>query len=400
MAGLDRGTKTGTGLPFPTDFTPPDDLGCPFTYLSSGATPTAVSSLWLGYSLDLGGAKHCYPSSFHENSGTFSPARCPQSWTTGSTYTLAGGVSGAVCCSSGYTHDGARSLAGNDNHDWCARVVPTSTIGILFESEFRQPIYSTFAPDPPKTALVRAVHVHWQRSDLPGLGLPPETSAPTGSNGPAAETQTPAAAGGGGLSDTAKAGIGAGVGVVAVAIIAAILLLLRRRRRRQADLQEKGEMAEEDASGDAGDRGQPPVGNALHAAVPAVAPVPAAAARGVQERPPEGGPRPDELQGPWSEYMARWTANQGDWAAYQAGAQHEVLDGEVDAAQLDDTHAGALPVDGRTPQDFARLEDTALAKPPGFASSDLEDFEALGDEKPRISEDSRLDSPLPRDEKN
>jgi hypothetical protein len=199
------------------------------------------------------------------------------------------------------------------------------------------------------------------------------------------------------LSDTAKAGIGAGAGVLAVAIIAVVLLLFRRRRRGLG-VREKGVFGDDaSADGGAGTGRGGQAGSVAQNVVPSVA---AAAGRGHQET---GGAqeRPaDELQGPWSEYMARWAANQEDWAAYQAGAQQDGLPGDGDP-QHDDTHAGALPVDGRTPQDVARLEDTALAvKPPDFASDDDHDFEALGDMKPRVSEDSTLESPLPRDEKN
>jgi hypothetical protein len=300
---------------------------------------------------------------------------------------------------SGYTYDGARSLAPNDKHDWCTRVVPTNTIGIFADEP--RPVYGfTFTSDPPVTALVRAVHVRWEPSDLPGLGLPPETSAPSGSDGPARETEAPVVGGGGGLSDTAKAGIGAGVGVLAVTIIAAVLLLFRRRRRRESSLREKGGLGDEASDGAAGAGGNIGDNGALAAGALSAVPAVAAAASARAQATAAGGqerPRTEELQGPWSEYMARWAANQEDWAVYQAGAQQDGLPGDD---PQDDAHAGALPVDGRTPQDFARLEDTLLDKPPGFAASDLEDFEALGDEKPRVSEESTLVSSLPRDEKS
>ncbi|KAK0611264.1 hypothetical protein B0T14DRAFT_571174 [Immersiella caudata] len=401
MAGIDRPTKTGGAPPFTTDFTPPDGF-CAFTYLNSGAPSSPYpTSLWLGYS--LGDAKYCYPTSFYENAGTFSPAQCPQSFTTAKTYALTGGSSGAVCCSSGYTYDGARSLAKNDKYDWCTRVVPTNTIGIFADEP--RPIYGfTFTSDPPVTALVRAVHVRWEQSDLPGLGLPPETSASSGSNGLAHETEAPIIGGGGGLSDTAKAGIGAGVGVLAVTIIAAILLLLRRRRRGSS-LREKGGLGEDASLDGPAGAGSGVRGNGALAAGVAMAAVPAAAAAAASgargQATATGGqdrPQTEEIQGPWSEYMARWAANQEDWAVYQAGAQQDGLTGDGDPQ--DDAHAGALPVDGRTPQDVVGLEDTMFAKPPGFAESDLEDFKALEDEKPRVSEDSTLVPSLPRDEKN
>ena len=97
MAGTRDFTRTA-GFPAQTaEFTPPEG-GCPFTYIHSAKAPAPTTSLWLAYS--SGDASSCYPSSFYENSGTFSPGRCPYSWATATSYTLPGGTSGAVCCSS------------------------------------------------------------------------------------------------------------------------------------------------------------------------------------------------------------------------------------------------------------------------------------------------------------
>lgn len=299
---------------------------------------------------------------------------------------------------SGYTFDGARSLAANDNHDWCTRTVPTNTVGI-FQTDLRNINDFVFTGDTPKTALVRALHVRWQESDIAVLGLPPETSAPTGSNGPARETESPGAVPGlGGLSDSAKAGIGAGVGVLAVTILAAVLLLLQRRRRglRRG---EKGELGD-GARGLMAGAAATSVNTGGHRGLEASDTLVGAPGRGRQEAvAQDGGPevqRAEEMQGPWSEYMARWAANQQDWAAYQAGAQQEDLPREDGGLHQDDAHAGALPVDGRTPHDFARLEDSAHTK---AGLDDLDDLDALGDMKARVSEDSTLDPP-PAGEKN
>ncbi|KAK4447359.1 hypothetical protein QBC34DRAFT_496228 [Podospora aff. communis PSN243] len=189
----------------------PNGTDCPFTYTFTDIFATQVP-LWLNY--DLADVGSCYPPSFTEALGTFSPGRCPESYTTNSTYTLEGGTSGAVCCQSGYDAWGG----------WCTSPVTTTTTALSVSGSTT--VTATFVS---ATAFIREIHVLWQESDRDLLNTldetgPQETGVPTGTH--AASTAV-----GETLSTAAKAGIGAGVGAVVLVVIGAVIMVFLARRR-------------------------------------------------------------------------------------------------------------------------------------------------------------------------
>ncbi|KAL5615161.1 hypothetical protein BROUX41_005218 [Berkeleyomyces rouxiae] len=108
-------TTTKSIPPMITPWRRPDSIECHYTFNVDHLTQSDIVSAWMDLHIDPEATTFsCYPPGMFEggNSGTFSPAICPMSWTTVGYIEADDDVNGATtlqCCSSGFALDAGKN---------------------------------------------------------------------------------------------------------------------------------------------------------------------------------------------------------------------------------------------------------------------------------------------------